>query len=53
MRFPKIGSRIDLKLTRIDPRIDLPDTSPDWSRDDPSDPDIPTSETSWSRIGVI
>ena len=36
---------------RIDPRIDPPDTVPDWSRDDPPDPDIPDLRNPWSRIG--
>ena len=49
MRFPRIGSRmgprIDLELTHIDLRYDLPDTLPDWSRDGPRYlPD-------WSRDG--
>ena len=31
MRFPKMGPRKGLELTRIDLRIDLPGPLPDWS----------------------
>ena len=53
MRFPEIGSRIDQNDLRIDPRIDLRMTLPDWSPDGPQIPDIRTSEYQWSRIGYI
>ena len=49
MRFLRYGLRIDRIDLRIDPRIDLPDHTPDWSRDDPPrphiDPEIGLSHT--------
>ena len=53
MRFPKIGSRIDLRMTHIDPQIDPPEPVPRWSRDGLPDPDIQTSDILWSIIGTI
>ena len=35
MRFLRIGSRIDLELTRIDPQNDPPQTGPEMTSDDP------------------
>ena len=53
MRFPRIGLDMGPRMTRIDPQNDPPDTLPDWSRDVPSDPHIPTSGNLCLRIGVI
>ena len=53
MRFPEIGSRYDLRLTRIDPRIDPPRLVPRWSPDDPQIPHDPDLRNTWSRIGYI
>ena len=42
MRFPEIGSRIDLELTQNRPQIALRIDLPDWS---PDSPQIPISRT--------
>ena len=41
-------TRIDLRMTRIDPRIDLQIPLPDWSQDDLQIPISQTSDILWS-----
>ena len=53
MRFLRYDLRMASEWPQNGLRIDPPDHPPDWSPDDPPDPYIPTSDTSWSRIGVI
>ena len=53
MRFPRYGLEWVQNGSQNDPRIDLPDLHPDWSRDDPQIPHIQYLRNLWSRIGLI
>ena len=49
----RMGPDMASEWVQIWPPDDPQDTLPDWPPDDPQITHIPTSGTSWSRIGVI